>query len=154
MGIGLNAEPRGIRIRPNRTNYSVTSFTESLAVAADLKTPDQVRNMFGEAMKRALLVVEVAVYPKDNRELQVRQSDFVLRIRSSRAVIKPLNLKEMQAELVEKTLPEVGTSKPVAGYLYFPIAEAEQSFMDYTYELEYTGQGAWLDLPLQGTRRH
>jgi hypothetical protein len=41
--------------------------------------------------------------------------------------------RTMETELSEKGLPEGAFSKPIAGYLYFPLAPAKKS----SYELEY-----------------
>jgi len=77
---------------------------------------------------------------------------FALRNRPSRTLVKSVDPRMIAASLpkppnalVERTLPEVSTTQAVAGYLYFPITEANASF----YELDYTGYGSWLTLPLK-----
>jgi len=145
-------ENRGVRPHTSRAAYSVTCFTETIGVGATLVSPDQVRRMFGEEIDRGYIVVEVGFYSKTHAPFDVRHADFALRNRPSRTLVKPADPREIVATLskpgdllVGKTLPEVSTSQAVAGYLFFPITEAGASF----YELDYTGYGAWLTLPLK-----
>ena len=72
--------------------------------------------------------------------------------RPSRTLVKSVDPRMIAAglpkapnALVGRTLPEVSTTQAVAGYLYFPITEANAS----AYELDYTGYGSWLTLPLR-----
>jgi hypothetical protein len=52
----------------------------------------------------------------------------------------------MEAELVDKELKDEEVSKPVAGYLYFPITTKQK----VEYQLEYHGTDAVTNLPLKG----
>jgi hypothetical protein len=147
LGIGLAAELRGVRPLASRTAYAVTCFTETIGVGATLVSPDQVRRLFGGEIDRSYVVVEVGFYSKTHAAFEVRHADFALRNRPSRNLVKPVDPSTIAATLArpaDKTLPEVATSQAVAGYLFFPITEAA-SF----YELDYTGNGAWLTLPLK-----
>jgi hypothetical protein len=110
-----------------------------------------VRNLFGADIDRNYIVVEVGFYSKTHSSFDVRHSDFALRNRPSRTLVKSADprmiaasLPNIPSALVERTLPEVSTTQAVAGYLFFPITEANASF----YELDYTGYGSWLTLPL------
>ena len=152
LGSAVAAEFRGLPPRPSRSEYSVTCFTDTLGVGATLVSPDQVRRLFGETIDRGYVVVEVGFYSKNQSAYEVRHADFALRNHISRTLVKPVDPKEIAGvlsrpvdTLVAKTLPEVSTSHAVAGYLFFPIVEANGSF----YELDYKGYGAWLTLPLK-----
>lgn len=148
LNLGMAAELRGVRPLPSRTAYSVTCFTEEIGVGATLLSPDQVRRLFGGEIDRSYIVVEVGFYSKTHTPFEVRHTDFALRNRPSRTLVKPADPNTIAATLsrpADKTLPEVSTSQAVAGYLFFPITEASASF----YELDYTGYGAWLTLPLK-----
>ncbi len=58
--------------------------------------------------------------------------------------------RTMEAELRDKLLPEGEQAKPVAGYLYFPIASKEK----VTYQLEYKApDGSRIVLPLPETKK-
>jgi len=148
LNLGMAGEFRGLRPLPSRTGYSVTCFTETIGVGATLVSPDQVRRLFGGEIDRSYIVVEVGFYSKTHTPYDVRHADFALRNRPSRTLVKPVDPNTIAATLsrpADKTLPEVSTSQAVAGYLFFPITEAGASF----YELDYTGYGAWLTLPLK-----
>lgn len=148
--VALNGATKGVSPRIDHTRYPVTVFNESLAVAAELMGPERVRQNFGPEVDSGYLVVEVGVYPREKNQIDIRQSDFRLRI-SRRSMLKPAAPQAMgealhRMELAEKALPEVVTYKPVAGYLYFPVREKLAG--SYAYELEYIGQGNWMMLPL------
>ncbi len=58
--------------------------------------------------------------------------------------------RTMETELSDKILPEGEQNKPVAGYLYFPIASKEKA----TYQLEYKApDGSKVVLPLPDAKK-
>jgi hypothetical protein len=150
--IAYSAEFKGIRPHSNRADYSVTCFTEDIGVGATLVHPDEVRRLFGSEIDHNYIVVEVGFYSKNRTVFEVRHADFRLRNRPSRTLMQPADphvilasLPKPVEALIEKTLPEAPTSQALAGYLFFPINDVSASF----YELDYTGYGAWLTLPLK-----
>jgi hypothetical protein len=143
---------RGLRPHTSRADYAVTCFTEDIGVGASLVRPEAVRRIFGAEIDEKYIVVEVGFYSKNRASFEVRHADFALRNKPSRKLVKSVDpevilatLSSPPSSLVEKTLPQVSTSQAVAGYLFFPITEASASL----YELDYTGYGAWLTLPLR-----
>ncbi len=145
-------EIKGLRPHTSRADYSVTCFTEDIGVGATLMNPTQVQHLFGSEIEHNYIVVEVGFYSKNRSVFEVRHADFKLRNRPSRTLIHPADprvivstLSKPLDSLIEKTLPEAPTSQALAGYLFFPITDATASF----YELDYTGYGAWLTLPLR-----
>jgi hypothetical protein len=152
FGLAFSSEIKGLRPRASRTDYSVTCFTEDIGVAANLLKTDQVRHLLGPDIDRDYVVVEVGFYSKNRSVFEVKHSDFVLRDHTTRKVVRPADPKAFTPvggwsveSIIEKMLPQVPTSAAVAGYLYFPVVEPVHSF----YELDYTGYGAWLTLPLK-----
>ncbi len=142
---------RGLRPHASRADYAVTCFTEDIGVGATLVKPETVLRLFGEEIHRNYLVVEVGFYSKSRSVFEVRHADFRLRNRPSRKLVNAADPEVIASTLstpvtwIDKTLPQVPTSQAVAGYLFFPITEASAS----AYELDYTGYGAWLTLPLR-----
>ena len=142
---------KGLRPHASRADYAVTCFTEDIGVGASLVKPEVVIRLFGEEIHRNYLVVEVGFYSKNRSVFEVRHADFRLRNRPSRKLVNAADPKVIASTLstpatwIDKTLPQVPTSQAVAGYLLFPITEASAS----AYELDYTGYGAWLTLPLR-----
>jgi hypothetical protein len=142
---------KGLRPHASRADYAVTCFTEDIGVGATLVKPEMVLRLFGEEVHKNYLVVEVGFYSKNRSVFEVRHADFRLRNRPSRKLVNAADPEVIASTLsspanwIDKTLPQVPTSQAVAGYLFFPITEASASF----YELDYTGYGAWLTLPLR-----
>lgn len=146
----LAGEPQGLVPRPNRSDYSVTCFTDGLAIAATLVSRDQVRRLFGPELEREFWVVEVGFYSKNHHLYQVRPADFELRPgKKARTGVKPLGtdflLQRLRSPLARsRALPEVSTSQAVGGYLFFPVERTATKLL-----LDYVGNGTWLTLPLQ-----
>ena len=152
----FGASPAGVRPRPDRTEYAVTMFNNVLAVAAELVPAEKVRQQFGPEVDSHYLVVEVGVYPRAKNPIEVRPSDFAVRVNRTRDTLSPLvpkaiievtqSLRSVALRLLSKCLPETATYKPVAGYLYFPLPDKKDD--DHAYELEYNTRGARMILPL------
>jgi len=145
LGLGSAVEFHGLRPRPSRTEYSVTCFTETIGVGASLVSPDQIRRLFGPESDARYIVVEVGVYSKTREAFGIRQADFGLRNHVTRALVRPVDPRDIAPPVADKTLPEISTNQAVAGYLVFPVLEAAGTY----YELDYKGNGAWLTLPLK-----
>ncbi len=145
LGLGSAGEFHGLRPRPSRTEYSVTCFTETIGVGASLIGPDQARRLFGAQSDPRYIVVEVGFYSKTREAFGIRQADFGLRNHLTRALVRPIDPRDIEASIADKTLPEVSTNQAVAGYLIFPNLETAGSY----YELDYRGNGTWLTLPLK-----
>ena len=151
--VTFGADSRGLRPRTNHTQYPVTVFNESVAVACERASPERVRKQFGPELDARFLVVEVGIFPKDKSTVYIKPDEFVLRLRADQTFIKPSAAKQIAtadavvAEVSLRNLPEGPTSKPVAGYLFFPLEQKIDN--DRAYELEYKGQSGWMILPLQ-----
>ena len=150
----FGADSKGLRPRANQTQYPVTVFNESVAVACERASPARVRKQFGADLDARFLVVEVGIFPKDKSTINMKPEEFVLRVKADQTFIKPCAAKQIAAadaivasEVSLSNLAEGPTSKPVAGYLFFPLEQKIEN--DRAYELEYKGQSGWMILPLQ-----
>jgi hypothetical protein len=65
--------------------------------------------------------------------------------KSTSAATTDSDRQTMETELLDKELKDAEVSKPVAGYLYFPIATKQK----VEYQLEYQGTDAVTSLPLK-----
>lgn len=75
----LSAAPnRGVPARPAASDYPAHMPGNSATVAADPMGPDQVKGAFSTDLSE-YLVVEVAVYPKDGKTVDVSALDFALK---------------------------------------------------------------------------
>jgi hypothetical protein len=135
---------KGIAVRASRTAYPITCFTEKIAVGAALMPAGHVRDLFGPEVEKRYLVVEVGVFPKLGN-IDVKHADFGLRLVTPQVVAKPANPSLVSPSAMNKVLPEAATARPLAGYLFFPLPNPA---VPTHYELDYTGYGEWLTLPL------
>ncbi|MGH9661294.1 MAG: hypothetical protein ACRD96_22285, partial [Bryobacteraceae bacterium] len=119
--LAFAAELTGIAPRPSRGLYDVTCFTESLAVAATLVDGHRAARLFGPIAGRNYVVVEVGFYSKNRSQFEVRPGDFALRVKPSRALIRPASPEA--AFLSRQSLPAAATSRALAGYLFFPASD-------------------------------
>jgi hypothetical protein len=186
-----SAETPGIRPRAAPADYTPHVTREGLTIGAAVLTPDQVRKSFVADVHRAYVVVEVAIYPTCEVELEL--DAFQLRLPGTQNSVRPAtpravasalqktapsqsevtvypavgvgyetggrrgsgwwtsvgvgvgvdksrpasteqDRKTMELELSENGLPEGAWSKPVAGYLYFPVTPGKKTV---PYELEF-----------------
>ncbi|MBK9170560.1 MAG: hypothetical protein IPM24_24290 [Bryobacterales bacterium] len=143
-------EPRGIEPKADRRMYSVTSFTNALALGATLVTAAEARRVFGSALRPGVVAVEVGFYSKLQNGFPVRLSDFALLPdkKTAKRSVRPMAPAEVvdlfrAASPAEKTLPEVAAARAIAGYLFFQVDGPLGALA-----LDYTGNGTWLTLPL------
>ena len=204
----------GIRPRAAAADYPAHTARDAVSIGADLLAPDQVRKIFVSDLHRAYVVVEVALYP--SRDLDLEWDAFQLRLSGTQKSVRPASpravasalqktapsqsdvtlyptvgvsyesgprtydpatggtrgggwrtnagvgvgvgvgstrpastepdRRTMEIELSEKGLPEGAFSKPIAGYLYFPLAPGKKSS---AYELEYDSPAGRVVLKLK-----
>jgi hypothetical protein len=73
-----SAGDTGVSPKPKPTDYPVHDSAKTAILGAAVVPPDQVRNLFSSAMAKNYVVVEVAIYPEDNRTFNVDLIDFEL----------------------------------------------------------------------------
>ncbi len=73
-----SAGDTGVSPKPKPTDYPVHASAKTAELAAAIVPPDQVKSLFSSAMAKNYVVVEVAIYPEDNRTFNVDLIDFEL----------------------------------------------------------------------------
>jgi hypothetical protein len=73
-----SAGDTGVSPKPKPTDYPVHDSVKTAILAAAIVPPDQVKKMFSADTAKNYVVVEVAIYPEDNRTFQVDLIDFEL----------------------------------------------------------------------------
>jgi hypothetical protein len=73
-----SAGDAGISPKPKPTDYPAHDSAKTAILAAAIVPQDQVKNLFSSAMAKNYVVVEVAIYPQDNRTFNVDLIDFEL----------------------------------------------------------------------------
>lgn len=199
---GQNTGPNpGITPQSDVRLYHGHEIRNDLEIGATVLSAEQVKNAFSSDLNRGYVVLEIALYPKNGLQPEVRLADFALHAlatdRVSRAVrastvagilqksapsrtsveLDPVvevgyesgtrsdpytgerrrggfysssgvavstgqsrpastdrDRRAVELELSEKGLPEGIATRPVAGYVYFPLASKKK---DVAYELEY-----------------
>jgi hypothetical protein len=86
----LLAQNGGLAPRPNAADYPARTTIKSATVAAALVAPEQVRKIFAADLSHAGYVVfEVAIYPEQNRPLDLTPADFMLRVPPDGSTMRP-----------------------------------------------------------------
>ena len=83
------AGPKGTIPKASADLYLVHADHNGTRIGAALMSPDEVRRVFGFDVDRGCIIVEVALYPPDDKERKVLLSDFSLRIAGTDTAVKP-----------------------------------------------------------------
>jgi hypothetical protein len=214
LALCLPAAEPGLKPRAAVEDYPVQSSTPAVAIGAHRLSAGEVRGGFATDLSPGYVVVEVGVYPKDGKRVDLGPGDFLLRRAGTKEAVRPAgpkaiagalqrsnahdreitlsptvgvgyesgpggydpvygrrggevstsagvgvgvggtqppastpeDRKTMELELGEQQLPEKVITAPVAGYLYFPLAEKKRRG---AYELEYDGPAGKVTLALE-----
>jgi hypothetical protein len=82
----------GMPPRSDAADYAARGEDKGVKVAAEMVSPDQVRNMFATDLSN-YIVVEVAVWPASGKALDLSPIDFALKLDDSRAPIRSVSPK-------------------------------------------------------------
>lgn len=83
------AGPSGTVPKTSAGRYPAHADQDGAKIGAALVSPEEARKVFGFDVDRACLIVEVAVYPLNDKERTVTQGDFSLRVAGANATVKP-----------------------------------------------------------------
>jgi hypothetical protein len=99
----LAGDGNGIRPRGTATDYPAHETAGGITVAGAVIPPDQCRRMFSVDLDHAgYVVVEVAIYPENNREVDLSSADFMLRIGSDSDATRAISARSLAAVLYKK----------------------------------------------------
>ena len=79
----------GIAPRGSPSDYPTHVDLEDLVLGASLLTQEQVRSNFASELNRGYIVVEVSIYPKARKSLEVARRDFILRKADGEVLARP-----------------------------------------------------------------
>lgn len=96
------ADDKGLRARPSPDDYPAQRAEQKLTVGAALLSREEVKNSFATGLVPHYIVVEVAVYPGSG-PVELKPDDFVLRVGTTRAVVRPVEGRTIAARLHRKT---------------------------------------------------
>ena len=83
------AGPKGTIPKASADLYPVHADHSGTRIGAALMSSVEVRKVFGFDVDRSCIIVEVALYPPDDKERMVLLSNFSLRIAGTNTVVKP-----------------------------------------------------------------
>ena len=83
------ADPRGTVPKTSADRYPAHAEQGGTKIGAALMSPEEARKVFGFDVDRACLIVEVALYPLNDKERKVSLGDFSLRVVRANTAVKP-----------------------------------------------------------------
>ena len=93
------AAPRGTVPRAMATQYSAHAELDGVGVGAKLLSREEARKAFVSDVNDCCLVVEIALYPRKDRAVDVSLNDLTLRQIGSETAAKPSSAKLIAATL-------------------------------------------------------
>src|SRR5215831_17842591 len=96
------SSPKGTVPRSSAWRYPSHAEFDGASVGAVLLTAQEVQRTFASDLNRCCLVVEVALYPKGNKPLEVSWGDFTIRLAGTDTAAKPASAQLLAAVLQKK----------------------------------------------------
>jgi hypothetical protein len=87
--------------RPAPADYAAHGEDKGVKIAAEVLSPDQVRNMFSTDLSN-YVVIEVAVWPPAGKTLDLSSVDFALKLDGNRSPIRPVSPRTIAGVLQRK----------------------------------------------------
>src|SRR5258706_1597116 len=116
-GLLLAGDGSGIRPRGNATDYPAHETAGGTILAGAVIPPDQCRRMFSADLDHAgYVVIEIAIYPENNREVELSSTDFMVRLGPESDATRAVSARTIAASLYKKDdhPPKVGAPIDVA----------------------------------------
>lgn len=95
--------PKGTVPRSSAGKYAAHTEAEGVAVGAALLTSKEVHKAFSTDLNQCCLVVEVALYPGKDIQLDLSPDDFVLRVAGTETAVRPSSARLLAAQLQKKS---------------------------------------------------
>lgn len=83
------AGPRGTVPKTSADRYPAHADHDGTKIGAALMSPAEVRKVFGFDVDRSCLIVEVALYPPNDKEQTVSVGEFSLSVTGANTAVKP-----------------------------------------------------------------
>ena len=93
------AAPKGTVPRAVATSYPAHAEQDGVGVGAKLLSRDEARKAFVSDVNDCCLIVEIALYPRKDKAIDVSLNDFILRQIGSETAAKPSSAKLIAASL-------------------------------------------------------
>lgn len=96
--------------RASASKYAAHAQQEGISIGAELLTRKRVAKEFVADVNRCCVVVQVAVFPKNDSALQLSLDDFSLVVEGSDVPVKPQSANVIAAILEKKTNSNIGVT--------------------------------------------
>jgi hypothetical protein len=98
----LADSPKGTVPRSTAARYAAHATIDGTTLGATLLTSKQVHKVFTTDLTPCCLVVEVALYPEKDKQLDVWPDDFVLRLTGTDTAVKPTGAQLLAWQLQKR----------------------------------------------------
>lgn len=103
----------GIRPRASASDYPTHRNGEGVTLAAAIIPPDQVKKLFATDLnKLGYLVVEMAIYPDPDKNIEIAGRDFMLRVTPEGTTVRAVKPSVIAGQLHKKETPAVPPQLP------------------------------------------
>ncbi|HZU28237.1 MAG TPA: hypothetical protein VFA04_22100 [Bryobacteraceae bacterium] len=97
----------GIRPRAAASEYAARAAVAGVSIGAELIPPSQVRKLFATDLNSAgYAVVEIGIYPDAGRDINIAQSDFMLRAGAEGNAVRAASGETIAAVIADKNAPK------------------------------------------------
>jgi hypothetical protein len=113
--LAAGSDPRGLRPRPNPSDYAAQETANGLTIAASVLTPSQVKSAFSTDLSQ-YTVVEVGIYPASGQTVDVTTLDFAMRVGAQGGLVRAANPDAIAAANQRKNSPPPSRRSDVTLY--------------------------------------
>jgi hypothetical protein len=103
----------GIRPRASASDYPTHQNGDGVTLAAAIVPSEQVKKLFATDLnKLGYIVVEMAIYPDPDKNIEIAGRDFMLRVNPEGTTIRPVKASVIAGQLHKKETPTVPQELP------------------------------------------
>lgn len=151
-GLLIAGDRGGIRPRSTAADYPAHQTGKEVTIAAALVPPEQVAKLFATDLNRGgYVVVEVAMYPEAGAEVNLLSRDFLMRVGSDPATMRPVSAQAIAAALQRKNTPKPRKPSDVTLYPTATIGYESGSYGGQRRGGVYTATGVGVGIGDQGS---
>jgi hypothetical protein len=99
---GQSTQAKGIAPRTTAEQYPAHAQREGIAIGAKLLTPEEAHKAFVANVNDCCLVVEVGLYPQQDKPLDVNFDDFKLRVVGTDTTVRPQTAWQVATSIQKK----------------------------------------------------
>ena len=100
--VGQSTQAKGIAPRAASDQYPAHAQRETVAIGVILLTAEEAHKAFVSYVNDCCLVVELGLYPRKDKPLDVSIEDFTLRVVGTTTTAKPLSARAVAASIQKK----------------------------------------------------